>query len=343
MQLERTEERIEGLGPVAWLEDDGIVMSLLDPEQGLPLMIQRAREDVDATQWAKAHADLIEQELLRRGALLFRGFPLGETGAFERFASVLSRDLFNENGEHPRESISGNVYTPVSYPSESQLLWHNENSFNHRWPRKIMFCCAQPAAQGGETPIVDSRKVYERLDPEIRRTFEEKGVMYVRNYGTGIGLDWPTVFGTDDRSAVERQCAETLTTAEWTSQGLRTRAVRPAVIRHPQTGEMSWFNQAQHWHPSCLEPAVRESLSYLFSDEDMPRNCFYGDGSVIGDSAMEAILDAYRELEVVFPWQTGDVMLVENILAAHGRNAYQGTRKLLVALGEMTAFTDLPR
>ena len=126
---------------------------------------------------------------------------------------------------------------------------------------------------------------------------------------------------------------------EWKEGGrARTRCVRPGAVRHPQTGEPSWFNQAQHWHVSCLDTATRQSLRALFAEEDLPRNCYYGDGSRIPDEAMDHILDVYRRLEVTFPWQRGDVLLVDNLLTAHARNPFSGERKLLVALGEMSAF-----
>ena len=52
---------------------------------------------------------------------------------------------------------------------------------------------------GGETPIVDSRKVFDAIPSKIRDRFLEKGVMYEEIHGTGLGLDWRTVFRTDDR------------------------------------------------------------------------------------------------------------------------------------------------
>lgn len=307
----------------------------------LPLVIEPDADDVDLVEWSTNNKDLVETKLLAHGALLFRNFKLSLIPDFERFAMSLCPVLFNDNGEHPRQNVSGNVYTPVFYPSEKKILWHNENSFNHQWPLKIWFACVQPAAEGGETPIVDSRKVYELLDPEIRETFAAKQIMYVRNYGKGPGLEWQTVFNTTDKAEVERRCRTSRMDFEWTTNdGLRTSAVRPAVIAHPQTGEMSWFNQAQHWHLSCLDQATRKSLTSVFAERDLPRNCYYGDGSPIEDAVMNEILALYQQLEVSFSWRRNDIMLLDNVLTAHARNSFAGKRKLLVAMGEMLTFAE---
>ena len=106
---------------------------------------------------------------------------------------------------------------------------------------------------------------------------------------------------------------------------------------------MSWFNQAQHWHVSCLDAATRESVETLFAPEDLPRNCYYGDGEPIADRDMAEILKVYAELEVVFPWQAGDILICDNLLTAHARNAYSGERQMLVAMGEMTSFEEVGR
>jgi alpha-ketoglutarate-dependent taurine dioxygenase len=309
----------------------------------LPLLVEPAFPDVDLPDWAAGNRALVEERLRRHGAILFRGFAIDGPAPFERFAANVCRELFNENGEHPRTAVSGNVYTPVFYPPGKQLLWHNENSFNRRWPAKILFCCVRPADRGGETPLVDSRAVYQRIDPQVRERFESRGVLYMRHYGAGPGLDWQTVFRTADPAEAAARCAADGFDVQWKSAGrvLRTRCKRPAVVRHPVTGEACWFNQAQHWHIACLEPELRESMLGAFGENDLPRHCCYGDGSAIADADMEHILGVYRELEICFPWQAGDVVLVDNVLAAHGRNPFQGERQILVTLGDMTSYDDL--
>ncbi len=111
--------------------------------------------------------------------------------------------------------------------------------------------------------------------------FIDRQVLYVRNYGSGLGLDWQKVFRTSDPQVVEAACRLQGIEFEWKGQDrLCTRARWPAVISHPRTGEQSWFTQAQHWHTACLDPEVRASLYEAFREEDLPRSCFYGDGSV---------------------------------------------------------------
>jgi SAM-dependent methyltransferase/alpha-ketoglutarate-dependent taurine dioxygenase len=336
--------RFKSIKPVAVnLERAGAVKAgELIPGQSLPLLVEPDGEDIDLAGWAENNRSFIETHLVKNGALLFRGFGVDSAAQFARVARSICPELLRDNGEHQRGLEGEGVYTPVFYPPDKQLLWHNENSFNYEWPSRIWFCCLQPPARGGQTPVVDSRRVFAAIDARIRERFITKGVKYVRTYGTGAGRDWQTIFQTDSRAEVERRCREALMDYQWLDgDRLRTSCVRPAVLKHPQTGEMSWFNQAQHWHVSCLDEATRAALQSMFRADEMPRQCSYGDGSPIEDSEMAAILEVYKRLEVVFDWQRGDVLLLDNMLTAHGRNQYEGERRLLVAMGRMLDYSSV--
>ena len=324
---------------VALPEGDLVATELLSPQHTLPLIISPVAGELELQGWAEANLQFIMASLLKHGALLFRGFDVATAAGFERFARTVCGDPMSTNGEHPRASVSGNIYTPVFYPADKKVLWHNENSFNRSWPLHILFCCNRPALEGGETPLADSRKIFDSIDPEIKREFIQKQVMYVRNYSDGLGLSWQTVFQTNNRAVVEDHCRNNGFEFEWRSgDRLRTTCVRPAIIDHPKTGAVSWFNQAQHWHLSCLDQAVRDSLLAAFDQEDLPRHCFFGDGSEIPDAVMQHILEVYRKLEVAFRWQERDVLLVDNVLTAHARNPFVGPRKLFVALANSTSY-----
>jgi alpha-ketoglutarate-dependent taurine dioxygenase len=205
---------------------------------------------------------------------------------------------------------------------------------------KQWFYCVEAAQSGGETPIVDCRKVYERIDPQIRKRFEQSGIMYVRNFTDDLDVRWQNFFKTSERSEVERYCRNAGIDFEWKGKnGLRIHHISPAVIKHPKTGLMLWFNQIQHWHLSCLDQETRNSLLSLFGPRDLPRSCYYGDGSPIEDSVIDHISEVYRKTAVEFPWRERDILMVDNMLVAHARNAYTGSRKIVVAMGEMMSLS----
>ncbi|MGW7256485.1 TauD/TfdA family dioxygenase [Streptomyces sp. NPDC054834] len=323
---------------VTFTSESLVTHAPLASEGDPPLLIRPTAAGVDVAAWATHSRTWLDEALDDHGAVLFRGFPVTTADDLERLADALIDELFCDNGEHPRASPSGSISSPVFFPPEEKLLWHTENSFNDTGPARIMFCCARPATSGGETPIVDSRRVFQRLDADLRSEFLAKGVMYVRNYGTGLGLDWREVLRTDDRREAEARCARQGLRSLWRGDRLRTEAVRPAALRHPRTGVWSWISQAQHWHPACLAPETRAALEATHTPDTLPRQCRFGDGSPIPDEAMAEICRVYAELEVCFPWERGDVLVLDNILVAHARNPFRGPRELLVAMGDMVRF-----
>ncbi|CAM2011565.1 TauD/TfdA family dioxygenase [Acanthopleuribacter pedis] len=298
---------------------------------------QEARGDSLAT-WLASKPERLQHALADHGGLVFRGFEVVTPDDFQAVAEQCCDQLVADNGEHDRDSLTGSVYTPVRYRASEKLLWHNENTFNHFWPSRILFACAQPAKVGGETPIVDCRALYRRLDAGIRAKFEQHGVMYVRRYTPGLGRSWQDIFNAQTRAEAETFLARNRMTAKWRGDLLETHAVRPAVWHHPQTGMATWVNQAQHWHPSCLSEYLREALADVVPPDQFPRDCRYGDGSRIEDAVMAEILAVYAELEQSFAWEPGDVMVLDNTAVAHGRNPYRGKRKLYVAIGDLVAF-----
>lgn len=307
-----------------------------------PLVVYPKMNWLDPIGWARGNQEFIQTKLLEHGAILFRGFKVASVSDFEEFALASCPGLFGEYGDLPREEMGGNVYGSTAYPSDQAILPHNESSQMHCWPLKIWFHCVKAAVVGGETPIIDCRKVYQSLDPAIRDTFARKGLMYVRNYVPGFDVTWEEFFRTNDRSEVEAYCRRVGLEFEWKgAHGLQTRKICPAVAVHPKTGETVMFNQIQAHHVSCLEPVTRDALLSLFKIEDLPRNVYYGDGSVIEDAVVDEMREVYRKLAVSFSWQEGDILMLDNMLSAHGRNPYTGPRKILVTMGEMFAAEDL--
>jgi alpha-ketoglutarate-dependent taurine dioxygenase len=314
-----------------------VTMQPLVPGVMLPLLARPAVTGVDLIAWAKNHLDVIHVNLLQHGAILFRGFELrGPEALAEFIRATADGDLLSyTNRSTPRTEIGGNVYTATEYPANQVIPLHNENSYQSSWPLKIYFFCVIAPGQGGATPIADSRKVFERIPPRIREEFANRRVMYVRNYGDSLDLSWQQVFQTTDRSQVEEFCRREGLEFEWKNgDRLRTRQICRGVASHPDTGELVWFNQAHLFHVSSLEPEVREYLLTEVTEAELPRHACYGDGTPIDDSSLAEIRAAYDKETVTFAWQEGDILLVDNMLTAHGRESFVGPRKILVGMAE---------
>src|SRR5262249_17882487 len=122
---------------------------------------------------------------------------------------------------------------------------------------------------------------------------------------------------------------------EWLDKDmLRTRQVRPAIRRHPKTAEMVWFNHALFFHVSSLDPSTRQSIVAGVEQEFLPFNNYYGDGTQIEPEMLEEVRNAYQQETVACRWQKGDILMIDNMLVAHGREPFEGPRKIAVIMGE---------
>ena len=318
-------------------QDDLVKMEYLDPKKQFPLVIEPQEPGFNLADWAANNRELIEQKLLERGALLFRGFNIEGPLQFEQFARAISGELLDyRERAAPRREVGSRVYTSTEFPADQFIPLHHEMSYSHNWPTKIWFFCAQPPQQGGSTPIADDREVFRLIDRKIKERFERKGVMYVRNYGEGLDLSWQEAFQTGERSVVEEYCRRANTQFEWRAGNrLRTRQVRQVTVTHPKTGEVVWFNHAHMFHSSNLSAEVRHALLSEFKEDEIPRNAFYGDGAPIESSILDEIRDIYKRSAVIFPWQESDILMLDNFLTSHGREPFMGPRQILVAMAEL--------
>jgi alpha-ketoglutarate-dependent taurine dioxygenase len=225
-----------------------------------PLVAQPAQTGIDLLAWASDHRELIETELARHGALLFRGFDIQSVKRFEEFVATTSQGAlpYSERSS-PRSQVSGNIYTSTDYPAAERIFLHNEQSYNLQFPLKIYFFCLTAPVTGGETPIADTRRILAAIHPDVRERFAKDGYLYVRNFGHGFGLSWQETFQTDRKSDVEQYCREHQIDCEWHGERLRTRQVRPAIATHPRTGEQAWFNHATFFPISTLPAQIQES------------------------------------------------------------------------------------
>ncbi len=241
-------------------------------------------------------------------------------------------------GDSPRSRLAEGLYTSTDFPSEFEISLHNELSYSSNPPAMLLFICVKPPDEGGETVVADSRKILSRLDRTMVEEFDRRGIRYIRNMhdSKGVGRSWQESFETNDRDDVELYCKLSGAELKWQPDGSASIVQRGrATAVHPITGERVWFNQADLFHPFAQTPPdVAEALAELYSDdmERMPHYVTFGDGAAIPDELFHIVREAMNGEQVLVKWKVGDALLLDNLLVAHGRTAYKGSRRILVSM-----------
>jgi alpha-ketoglutarate-dependent taurine dioxygenase len=317
-----------------------VITSMRMEKSALPLRMIFDKEITLAefADWYKGNGQEMRAQLHRYGALVFEGLPIASVEDFEQLTGSLSSKFRNYvDGSYPRKRLSKHVYISTEYDCNFQITQHNELSYSVKWPELLYFGCVIPPGQGGETPLADSRRILDRLNPDLLAEFERKQVRYVRNLhnGEGMGPSWQETFETDDRRATEQYCREAEIEYSWKENGdLKLVHIRPATRMHPVTGEKVWFNQADQYHPSHFRAEIYDTLMILAGGikEDLPLFASFGDGSEITDEMITELRKTINEGIYLRPWRQGDFVVVDNMLVCHGRMPYSGDRQIVVSM-----------
>lgn len=283
--------------------------------------------------------EIIEDRLMNIGAIHVMGIKIDNVDMFSELMKYLcpkAPDFLDGNSS--RGKYSSNVYNASEYDEGSIVRLHTEFSYSNLFPQKIFFCCQQPADTGGETTVGDCKKALELIDPEVVEAFDKKGITYIRNLhsGDGFGPSWQEAFETEDKNFMEEYCRENGIEVDWKENGIvRLTQHRPAIRKHPVTGERLWFNQVDQFFPEIYEEEVFETLLAISGGEKdaLPMYSRFADGTEIKREYIENIIQVLDDITIPVPWQKGDLLMVDNITALHGRLPFTGDRSILASMG----------
>ncbi|HEX5906700.1 MAG TPA: TauD/TfdA family dioxygenase [Propionibacteriaceae bacterium] len=318
--------------------------SMLDVElqPGKPPIL-RTETTGDAPGWAAEHRDALRAVVAEHGALLVRGLGLrdaAEVGAvFRRLAP--SGLMIEKEAFAARQVYAEGVYSSATWPANQPMCMHHELSYRLEVPSLLLFGCLTAPTAGGATAVSDSPTVLEALPKDLTERFERDGWLLTRSYNDEIGATVADAFGTEDRAAVESYCRSNAIGFEWQPDGgLRTWQRRRAVVGHPVTGKRCFFNQIAFLNEWTIDPEVREYLVEMYGEDGLPFNTGFGSGEPLTAEIVELINEVYEANTVREPWQAGDLMLADNIRTAHSREAYEGSREILVGMAEPVRLSD---
>lgn len=331
---------------------DEVRLAPYAPGRGLPVFVTPAdpalAADLDAAvNWLRARQDAFDALLCEVGAVVLRGFAWRDTDGFaqaiDHYPTMANGYL---GGATPRDQIKGKVYEATRAPSAAKLMFHQEMAYLPSYPSKLAFFCNQAPDTGGETLIADVRRFDSEMSQAFREQIRRRGVRYRRNFrrpdwSSGDGdLDtfhrpWTEAFSTTDPAEAEAGCRAMGLDFVWETNGSFSVIYNaPGFVTHPRTGREIWFNQIPSQSPNVSSVGTERAALYdrHYGDNPRPYETTYGDGGPIAHDELMAVYPLLECLEVAFPWQNGDLMLLDNFYVFHGRGAYTGHRDVQVAL-----------
>lgn len=287
------------------------------------------------TAWVTQNQKQLVDLAKTHGAILLRDFcpPISTAADFDAVCKSFGLAEFPYiGGAAPRTVVTGSVFTANESPADQLIPFHHEMAQSKSHPGTLFFYCMKAPPEGGETPIVLSNLVYERIRgefPQFVSELEQKGVRYVRilpetdDPSSAIGRGWRSTFAVDTKEEAGKVGREMGMELEWLEGNLlkTTTAVIPATKKDPQTGKTSWFNSI-----------VAAFTGWKDSRNDPRKAVVFGDGSPLDADVLRRCQEIMNELAVAFEWRRGDVLVVDNWVTLHSRNSFKGERIIYASL-----------
>ncbi len=290
--------------------------------------------EVTISDWVAENKDKLERELAIHGAILFRGFGIEDDQGFDGFIRAFDWPNFTY-AESLSNAVRRNrtelVFTANEAPPNLSIFLHHEMAQTPIYPSKLFFFCEQAADTGGATPICRSDVLLDQLRdqvPQFVADCEAKGVRYSQtmpedeDMQSGQGRSWRSTLSAEDRLEAETKLHKLNYSWQWLADG-SLQVTTPALpaVRQLEDGKSVFFNQ--------LIAAFR---GWKDARNTGDKSICFGDGSAIDFADMAVAINLADKLTFDIPWQTGDIALVDNFLAMHGRRPFEGQRRVLASL-----------
>ena len=345
------------------MHDDVIIRGLesgelVFPESaaGFPAVVERRRPDLKLLALVEARRGELSALLEARGAILFRGFGVADPDDFEGVLGALGLKASADYpfGVSPRHAVTKRVFKSTEYANFMVIPPHTEMAYLRWRPRWISFYCVVPPEIFGETPVYDVAAAFDRLLPALQQRLLGLDMSYVRHVRHKKALvtferTIAETFGTTDRAAIEAYCREWDIRSSWIGDKfLRAETVLPAVALHPDTGRrclnaqfvnahslISGIERIAGRYPGLMRAIFKAYIRFQYRKPTVHYRSKPASGPDFTADEVAALDRAIHGSSSVFRWRQGDMIVIDNVRAAHGRLNVKGPRRILTALGDM--------
>lgn len=285
-----------------------------------PLLLQAG--NVSLKDFGNEFKEEVDAHLLKHGALIIRGLPCVTAEDFTELTNNLGWSIKNyAGGGTYREGVTKTVRISSAEPSVCCMEPHSDISHKEHFPLKISFFCKTPTppGAGGETILSHIRNITRRMEQEgLVDMFEKKGgIIYQKIYWSSAYVkspfSWQNMFYTEKKEDVEKELLGS--DLKWLENDvLQVRTTLPALRVHPITGEKLWVNGIHTNNKSYYEHA-----EHIDTSNGSPMHTLFGNGEEIPAEVIDKIRCIIWSESAAIHLHAGDLVLVDNMLALHGR------------------------
>jgi hypothetical protein len=294
-----------------------------------------AEDNAMGAEYFSKNKDMIREELLKYGAVWVRGFDLmksvkGYREMYEAIGLEPCLDPLHSSGLRKFTSERDAMYEEVNKASlRGHYIGLHCESTSKRTAAYAAFVCFQKATEGGGRFLVaDGSAILAEMDTKVLQKLYDRQIrISVSNLDLPPAL--PDFIKQGFMKAVDAAVAPKFDMDlemmfEKDGKPGRLQAVETAespINRHPVTGAPVWFNNA-HNHARKLRDRRPCGVPEVGMTE-----VFYAD--TMEPLSLEDCQEIKRASEkhiTALAMEPGDVLLVDNYRALHGRDVFQGDR-----------------
>ncbi len=290
----------------------------------------------------------------QQGALLVQDTGLKSIREYSEFlSSVGYRNHSYLGGSSPRTDQGGSVYTATEIPADITIPIHQEMSYLNSMPDYISFFCEDPPQNDQKTNLIgDMRKFTDRLPVELKNRYKGKRSSLRRMLpptGKNTGFyrakkSWQETLGTNNREKALAIAGQKGWKLSWTDNDFLEIIQEPVPFfrTHPIHGEI-WCTQALSYQPMTRRLTAKkdgrtEDLQLLDSALDNAPETIdqmiMENGSSVPPKDSRIWFEISLEIQTPYALRQGDIIILDNILMAHGRSQFTGPRRIFTALGD---------
>ncbi|MBD2611731.1 MAG: TauD/TfdA family dioxygenase [Nostoc sp. ZfuVER08] len=245
------------------------------------------------------------------GLLLFRGFDVNYE-QMKVFAEQFDATFINQYNR-PIVDLNNQFITLVD-SGMHYIAPHCENANSPFRPDVVWFCCAVPAAEGGETLFWDGVEVWKAMGRELQQLFIDQKIRYVQKF---LASHWQQFLGASATIDDVKKILDNMAGISYKinqDESLILEYICSGVIKTKYGNQDAFANS-------------------IISEYRNPRAIVtFANGSAIPVKVINEIQKILDDLIGFIPWMSGDLVMIDNSRFLHGRKSFNDKRRRIVTL-----------